>query len=104
MLWMSFGTSGSFTRATTGAIEASWTGGRALKASFRPAGTTTSLTSGLPRRETWTQCLVVVVVLPVMRTRGRSAVDQMPMFGLRFAFLFSATSLNGTWIAIVLTL
>src|SRR5882672_7445848 len=104
MPWISLGTSGFLTRATTGATEASLAGGRALKASFRPAGTTTSLTSGLPRRETWTHCLADVVVLPVMRTRGRSAVDQMPMFGLRFAFLFSATSLNGTWIAIVLTL
>ena len=48
--------------------------------------------------------LVDVVVLPVMRTLGRSAVDQMPTTGLRFASSFSATSLNGTWIAIVFTL
>src|SRR5215468_3835328 len=104
MLWMSLGTSGFLTRATTGAIEASLTGGRALKASFRPAGTTTSLTSGLPRRETWTHFEVDVAVLPLMRTLGRSAVDQMPMFGLRVESPFSVTSLNGTWIAIVFTL
>src|SRR5213592_1080220 len=104
MPWISLGTSGSLTRATTGATEASLTGGRALKASFRPAGTTTSLTNGLPRRETWTQFLADVVILPVMRTLGRSAVDQTPMTGLRFALAFSATSLNGTWIAIVFAL
>src|SRR5215831_15759623 len=104
MPWIDLGTSGSLTRATTGAIEASLSGGRALKASFRLAGTTTSLTSGLPRRETWTQSVVDVAVLPVMRTLGRSAVDQMPMTGLRVALPFSATSLNGTWTAIVFTL
>src|SRR6185437_6170355 len=104
MPWISLGTSGSLTRATTGAIEASLTGGRALKASFRLAGTTTSLTNGLPRRETWTQSVADVDVVPVMRTRCRSAVDQMPMLGLRAALAFSATSLNGTWIAIVFTL
>src|SRR5947207_6007209 len=104
MAWMSLGTSGSFTRCTTGAIEASRSGVSELNASFRPVGTTTSLTSGLPRRETWTQFLVDVVILPVMRTLGRFAVDQTPMTGLRFALAFSATSLNGTWIAIVFAL
>jgi hypothetical protein len=72
--------------------------------SFRLAGTTTSLTSGLPRRETWTQFLADLLAWPAMRTLGRSAVDQMPMTGLRFAFSLSATSLTGTWIAIVFTL
>ena len=48
--------------------------------------------------------MVDVVILPVMRTLGRSAVDQTPMTGLRFELAFSATSLNGTWIAIVFAL
>ena len=39
-----------------------------------------------------------------MRTRARSVVDQIPMFGLRFASPPSATSLNGTCSAIVFTL
>src|SRR5215475_5528082 len=104
MPWISLGTSGSLTRATSGATEASLTGGRALKASFRPAGATTSLTNGLPRRETWTHFAVDVAVPPVMRTLGRSVVDQTPMTGLRVASAFSATSWNGTWIAIVFTL
>src|SRR5262249_36580976 len=104
MPWISLGTSGSLTRATSGATEASLTGGRALKASFRPAGTTTSLTNGLPRRETWNQWLVDVAALPVMRTLGRSVGDQTPTAGWGVASAFSATSWNGTWIAIVFTL
>ena len=83
---------------------ASLSGGIALKASFRPAGTTTSLTSGLPSRDTWTQSPVPLAVWPVIRTRGRSVVVQTPMTGLRFASPFSATSLNGTCSAIVFTL
>ncbi len=55
MAWMSFGTSGSVTRCTTAGMLASLSGLSELNASFSPAGTTTSLTSGLPSRETWTQ-------------------------------------------------
>jgi hypothetical protein len=40
----------------------------------------------------------------VIRTRGRSVVVQMPMFGLRVASPLSATSLNGTCNTMVLTL
>ncbi len=66
-----------------------------LNASLSPAGTTTSLTSGWPSRETCTQppddCAVGHA-----GPRGRSVVVQTPITGLRLASPFSATSLNGT--------
>ena len=51
---ISLGSSGSVTRATTSGMVASLFGVSPLKASFSPAGSTTSLTSGLPSRETCT--------------------------------------------------
>jgi hypothetical protein len=47
---------------------------------------------------------VTPAVWPLTRTRFRSVVLHTPITGLRFASPFSATSLNGTCNAIVLTL
>ena len=53
----------------------------ALKASFKASGITTSLTSGLPRRETCTQSLHFFLLPPALITRvvRRLAVDQTPI-------------------------
>src|SRR5690242_4948720 len=107
MPWISLGSSGSVTRLTTAGMVASLSGDSELKASFRPAGMTSSLTSGLPSRDTCTRSRGLPPTgadAPLIRTRLRSVVDQMPMTGLRMALPLSATSLNGTCRAMVFTL
>ena len=68
--------------------------------SFWPSGITTSLTSGMPRRDTCTM-LPDVVSVPAVRVvvAGRLAVDQTPMIGLP-----ERTDALGTWIAMLWTL
>ena len=62
----------------------------ALNASLSFSGMTTSLTSGLPRRETcWNLPLAPFFCVVV----------QMPMTGFFFAFWFLATHRWGTWSA-----
>ena len=89
-----------------------------LKKSLRLAGTTASLTSGLPRRDTCTYppesavwslesvMLVVGVALVSAKTRFfmRLVVDQTPMTGLALASLPAARAAFGSSSATVLTL
>ncbi len=69
-----------FTAAVT---EASFSGASALNASLRLAGMTTSFTSGLPSRETWTKSPPGVdePSAPWVVMLARSVVDQTPMTG-----------------------
>ncbi len=80
---MSLGSSGCRTLSTTAWTPASPAGGRALNASFRFAGTTTSLTSGLPSRDTWTKSPEAAEVpsAALVVIEARSVVDQTPMTG-----------------------
>ena len=68
---------------SVGKTSASWRGSSVLNTSFALRGTTTSLTSGLPRRETCTQRPVLIGLEPLFssntRTFWRSEVVQMPM-------------------------
>src|SRR5207247_9032591 len=98
---MSFGSSGS---STYEPIELrSLTGFDALNASFLPTGTTTSLISGRPSRDT---CLYGCDTTPWWWRRTtfvvcRSAVVHTPIRGFAVASPFMARSSFGTWIAVV---
>ena len=83
---MSFAASGSRIRLRNVSLELkrgrSPLGSELLKKSLNASGMTTSLTSGIPRRETCTGALSVWIgVRPAERTvtRDRLEVDQTPM-------------------------
>src|SRR4051812_18688058 len=102
---MSFGRIGLVTFFTTGVTVWSTDGAIALNASLYLTGTTTSLTSGLPSRETWTHwpfdASAPAVRVVVAR---RSVVLHTPMTGFLPGVWRSARYLFGTCSAIVLTL
>ncbi len=79
-----------------------------LKRSFCPMGITTSLTSGLPRRETWTYAPDSFLTPPSLPSRtvtlGASVSLHTPMTGLRTGSPLSATAVFGTESTTVLTL
>src|SRR3954453_11674998 len=105
MDWIRCGTIGSCTFATTGATVWSWNGRRPLNASLNFSGTTTSLTSGLPSRETCTHGPDTVAPAAVyLTTARRSVVLHTPMTGLRDGAPFSASAFFGTWMALGLPL
>ena len=74
--------SGRGPASTTGAWSASRSGEIELNASLRLSGTTTSLTSGLPSRETWTNSSSGASSPATLALR-RSVVLHTPMTGLR---------------------
>ena len=100
----SFGSSGSVTRLTTSGMVASLTGVSPLKASFRPAGSTTSLTSGLPSRDTCTGSPTAVAVPGASCKVRRSVSLQTPITGFACGSPFAVTSESGTCSTHVLTL
>ena len=74
-----------------------------LKASFSPAGITTSFTSGLPSRDTCTGSPTAVAA-PGESCRVRRSVSlQTPITGFRAGSPFAVTSGSGTCSTQVLT-
>jgi hypothetical protein len=106
MPWITRGTSGSSTRSTTlpPAAVASAAGGIALNASLSPAGTMTSLISGLPSRDTWVYPEPSAGVPLALRSVGRVVVLQTPMTGFAVASPSIATADLGTSSTMLLTL
>ena len=101
---MSLGNSGSVTRLTSSGTLRSWSGVSELNRSLSPAGTTTSLTSGLPSRETCT-CLPKGFSTPGCSSIDRRSVSlHTPMTGLCTGSSPSTTSDFGTCNAMVFTL
>src|SRR5690242_54652 len=107
MALRSLGTSGS---VTPPANCASAEGLEAFQRSLAFKGTTTSLTSGLPRRETWTQFPTLVSVPLSCKTRVLRRYDvvhpPMTAFGSVAALgiaPLAVTLLKGSWSAIVFT-
>src|SRR4051812_48289699 len=98
MASINWGTSGLRTRSTTAplAAVASAEGGMELNASLSPAGTTTSLTSGLPSRDTWVYDEPLAAVPLALRSVGRVVVLQIPMTGFFLGSPLIATSDLGT--------
>src|SRR3954453_11258393 len=105
MDWTRWGTIGSFTFATTGAIVWSTSGEMPLNASLYFSGTTASLTSGLPSRETCTH--LPDAAAPEAEydvVARRSVVLHTPITGFRCGRPLSASRARGTCSAIVSTL
>ncbi len=104
------GYSTGISRATSGSRTnlpnwASSAGSEALKRSFLPSGMTTSLTSGMPRRETWTHWPRLSGSLPLgdrtlVCRRQEAAYTPMTASGSSdpvSAFLSPVSCLMGTW-------